>query len=319
MSFIKKILRILKEFFKNLFSNLRYRLKPRRDFKWFFSVILWFLIIVYVGFGIYCGFKVYKNHAEDKNTKFAVVIYPYPAVTVNGGIVWAKEYYQQLNYIRQFSEKTKQPIPDESALRAQIINQLIENKILQMQAVKYHVRVTTKDVNDAYNKIVEQSGGTVEVKKVLSELYGMNESDFKNLVRQQVLKEKIQNEVMQQVQVAHILIKDEARANDVAAQAKNNGDFAALAKQYSEDTKSKDAGGELGWLGKGQLVVNDTAIPEFDTAAFSAKKGEIVGPVKTSIGFEIIKVEDKKGQVNDSFDNWLAELEKKAKIYRLIN
>lgn len=319
MSFIKKILRILGEFFKNLFSNLRYRLKPRRDFKWFFSVILWFLIIVYVGFGVYCGFKVYKNHAEDKNTKFAVVIYPYPAVTVNGGIVWAKEYYQQLNYIRQFSDKTKQPIPDEVALRAQIINQLIENKILQMQAVKYHVRVTTKDVNDAYNKIVEQSGGTVEVKKVLSELYGMNESDFKNLVRQQVLKEKIQNEVIQQVQVSHILIKDEARANDVAAQAKNNGDFAALAKQYSEDTKSKDAGGELGWLGKGQLVVNDTALPEFDTAAFSVKKGEIVGPVKTSIGFEIIKVEDKKGQVNDSFDNWLAELEKKAKIYRLIN
>lgn len=318
MSFIKKILGVLGRFFKNLFSNLRYRLKPRRNFKWIFSVVLWFLILVYVGFGVYFGFQVYGKHSENKYTKLAVQVYPYPAVTVNGGVVWAKEYYQQLNYIRQFSEKTQQPVPDEVALRAQIINQLVENKILQMQAVKYHERVTTKDVNDAYGKIVEQSGGTAEVKKVLGELYGMNEKDFKNLVRQQVLKEKIQNDVMDQVQVSHILIKDEARANDVANQAKNKGDFAALAKQYSEDTKSKDAGGELGWLGKGQLVVNDTVIPEFDAAAFSAKKGDIIGPVKTSIGFEIIKIEDKKGQVNDSFDTWLADLEKKAKIYRLI-
>lgn len=319
MSFIKKILGTLGNFFKNLFANLRYRLQFRRSLKWAFSVVLWFLIIVYIGFGIFVGIEVYKVHSESKLTKFAVKIYPFPAVTVNGGFVWAKEYYQQLNYIRQFSEKTKQPIPDEAALREQIINQLVENKILQMQAVKYHVRVTTKDVNDAYNKIVEQSGGQAEVKKVLNELYGMNESDFKSLIRQQVLREKIQNEAMKQVQVAHILIKDEARANDIANQAKNGGDFAALAKQYSEDTKSRDAGGELGWLGKGQLVVNNTAIPEFDTAAFSAKKGEIVGPVKTSIGFEIIKVEDTKGQIDDSFDNWLAGLEKKAKIYRLIN
>lgn len=303
---------------KNGFLALLPRLKPRPTFNWIFSFVIWLIVVFYVGFGIFAGVEVYRVKSESQMVKTAVKFYPLPAATVNSGIIWVKDYYQQLNYIRQFSAKTKQPFPDEATLRGQIIDQLVENKLLEMQAVRYHVQVTNKDVNDAYQKIVDQSGGATEVKKVLTELYGMTEKDFKELVRQQVVKEKIQNEVITQVQVAHILIKDEARTNEVAARAKKGEDFAALAKQYTEDSKSKDAGGELGWLAKGQLVVNDTSIPEFDAAAFDAKKGDIVGPVKTSIGYEIIKVEDKKGQISENFNTWLAGLKKQAKIYRFI-
>ena len=303
---------------KDSFLELPMRLKPRFTFSWIFSVVLWLIVLLYIGFGIFTGFEVYQEKSESNFTKTAVKFYPLPAATVNGGVIWAKSYYQQLNYIRQFSSKTKQAFPDETSLRKQIIDQLVEGKILEMQAVRYHVRVTNKDVNDAYQKIVDQSGGVTEVKKVLTELYGMSEGDFKVLVRQQVVREKIQNEVIAQVKVSHILIKDEGRANDVAARAKKGEDFAALAKEFTEDSKSKDAGGELGWLAKGQLVVSDTNIPEFDKAAFDAKKGDIVGPVKTSIGFEIIKVEDKKGQVSENFDSWLAGLKKQAKIWQFI-
>lgn len=235
-----------------------------------------------------------------------------------GGVIWAKSYYQQLAYIRQFSLKTKQPFPDPVALRKQISDQLIENKLLEVQAAKYRIKVTSKDVDDAYKKIVDQSGGTAEVKKVLNELYGMTEKDFKVLVRQQVLKEKIQNEVIAQVKVAHVLIKDEGRAKEVYDKAKKGDNFGDLAKQFSEDVKTKDQGGELGWLAKGQLVVDNNNMPEFDEAAFKSKKGDIVGPVKTNIGFEIIKVEDKKGQVSESFNNWLSGLKKNTKIWYLI-
>ena len=303
---------------KNGFLALLPRIKPRPTFRWIFSAILWLIILFYIGFGIFTGFEVYKKKSESNLTKVAVKIYPLPAATVNGGVVWTKSYYQQLNYIRQFSSKTKQAFPDEQSLRKQIIDQLVEGKILEMQAVRYHVRVTNKDVNDAYQKIVEQSGGATEVKKVLTELYGMSEDDFKVLVRQQVVREKIQNEVIAQVKVAHILIKDEGRAKEIADKAKKGDDFAALAKEFTEDSKSKDAGGELGWLAKGQLVVSDTNIPEFDKAAFDAKKGDIVGPIKTSVGFEIIKVEDKKGQISENFNSWLAGLKKQAKIWQFI-
>jgi foldase protein PrsA len=306
------------DFLKRAFSNLKERAKPRKTFQWILTAVIWVIVIVYIGVGIYFGVLVYKYHSESKATKFAVKIYPFPAAVVNSSIVWSKNYYEQLNYIEQFSAKTKQPLPDKVALRNQIVDQLIENKLLEIQAARYHISVTSKDVNDAYQKIVDQSGGSAEVKKVLTELYGMSEKDFKGLIRQQVLKQKIQDQLIMQVQAAHILIKDQNTANDVAARAKKGEDFAALAKQYSEDTKSNTAGGELGWLSRGQFVVNNVSIPEFDNAAFAAKKGDIVGPVQTSIGFEIIKVEDKKGTIDKTYDSWLADLKKQAKIWKQI-
>ncbi len=318
LSFLKRVFFATKDFSKRTFSAFLYRAKPRLSFQWVLSVILWLVIICYISFGIFLGVAVYHKHSESRVVKFSVKFYPLPAAIVNSNVVWGKDYYQQLAYIRQFSEKTKQAVPDPAVLRGQIIDQLIENGLLETQAAKNHISVTSKDVDAAYQKIVDQSGGDAEVKKVLADLYGMNVNDFKGLIRQQVLRQKIQDELMMQVKVAHVLIKDETQANDVAARTKKDEDFAALAKQYSEDTKSNTAGGELGWLARGQFVISNVAVPEFDNAVFAAKKGDIVGPVKTSAGFEIIKIEDKKGKINQEFNSWLTNLKKTAKIWRLI-
>jgi len=64
-------------------------------------------------------------------------------------------------------------------------------------------------------------------------------------------------------------------------------DFAALAKQYSKDPGSAQQGGNLGWFPRGRMV------PAFDAAAFKAKPGEIVGPVRSQFGLHIIKVHAK--------------------------
>ena len=61
--------------------------------------------------------------------------------------------------------------------------------------------------------------------------------------------------------------------------------FAQLARENSTDTTTKDKGGELGALVKGQFV------PEFDKAAFALKDGEISQPVKTQFGWHIITVQ----------------------------
>ena len=63
--------------------------------------------------------------------------------------------------------------------------------------------------------------------------------------------------------------------------------FAELAKQYSQDPTAEN-GGDLGYFSKGDMV------DFFEKAAFSAEKGEVVGPVETDYGFHIIKVFDKK-------------------------
>jgi hypothetical protein len=62
----------------------------------------------------------------------------------------------------------------------------------------------------------------------------------------------------------------------------NAGNFAAMAKKYSADPGSKDAGGELGVFAKGQMV------PEFQAGILALKPGEISGPVESDFGYHII-------------------------------
>ncbi|MCX7896173.1 MAG: peptidyl-prolyl cis-trans isomerase [Thermoanaerobaculum sp.] len=102
------------------------------------------------------------------------------------------------------------------------------------------------------------------------------------------------------VHARHILIRPEGegepawakaqeRAEAVLQKAKIPGaDFAALAREYSEDPGSKDSGGDLGWFERGRMV------PEFEQAVFSMGVGEVKGPVRSQFGFHIIRLEGKK-------------------------
>jgi peptidyl-prolyl cis-trans isomerase D len=100
----------------------------------------------------------------------------------------------------------------------------------------------------------------------------------------------------EQVRASHILLKTEGKdeaavrtqAEDVLKKAKAGADFAALAKQYSQDEASAPNGGDLDYFGRGRMV------PEFDAVAFGMEPGQISDLVKTSFGFHIIKLVDKK-------------------------
>ena len=112
--------------------------------------------------------------------------------------------------------------------------------------------------------------------------------------------------------VAHILFKtvgktdaevEEIRKNaeEVLKKAKSGANFADLAKQYSEDT-TKDQGGDLDWIVRGQTV------PEFEQVAFSLPKGSISDLVKTQYGFHIIKVIDRQTARTQTFDEVLPQI-----------
>jgi peptidyl-prolyl cis-trans isomerase D len=113
--------------------------------------------------------------------------------------------------------------------------------------------------------------------------------------------------------VAHILFKTvgmtdaeaaevKKKAEDVLNKAKHGGNFADLAKQYSEDS-TKDKGGDLGWIVRGQTV------PEFEAAAFSLPKGSISDLVKTQYGFHIIQVIDRESARTQTLDEVKASID----------
>ncbi len=78
-----------------------------------------------------------------------------------------------------------------------------------------------------------------------------------------------------------------ARIDSVEAMLKAGENFEELATKYSDDTSTKDKGGDLGFFERRQMV------KEFDEKAFSMKVGEISEPIQTNFGFHIIKLTDK--------------------------
>ncbi|MBZ5629193.1 MAG: peptidyl-prolyl cis-trans isomerase [Acidobacteriia bacterium] len=129
-----------------------------------------------------------------------------------------------------------------------------------------------------------------------------------------------QYRVPEQVNVRHILIKtpvpgpdgkvDEAavkaareKAESVLKQVQSGGNFAELAKKFSEDTGSKDNGGSIGWIQRGQTV------PEFEQSAFSLPKGQTSGLVRSTFGFHLIHVDDKQEAHVKPLDEVIPQIE----------
>ena len=121
--------------------------------------------------------------------------------------------------------------------------------------------------------------------------YGVTQDDIKFFLRGFILRDKLTAALstdikaqQEQVWARHILVADQATADKAEARLKAGESFAALAKELSTDTGSKDNGGDLGWFGKGKMV------KEFEDTAFTLKIGEISAPVKSQFGYHIIQV-----------------------------
>ncbi len=78
-----------------------------------------------------------------------------------------------------------------------------------------------------------------------------------------------------------------AKAEMILKQLQAGGNWTALAKKYSDDPGSKDAGGELGFAERGKMV------PEFDKAVFTQKVGDLA-IVKSNFGYHIVQVEERQ-------------------------
>lgn len=85
------------------------------------------------------------------------------------------------------------------------------------------------------------------------------------------------------VRASHILVKDEAAANDLKKKIEGGESFADLAKKNST-CPSGQQGGDLGWFTRGQMV------KAFEDACFGNPENVVVGPVKTQFGYHLIMV-----------------------------
>ena len=107
------------------------------------------------------------------------------------------------------------------------------------------------------------------------------------------------------LRVSHILLRTQdaelaevqAQAESIVAEARNGADFAELARRYSEDEGTRDAGGDLGRITRGQMV------PEFEGAAFALEQDEVSDPVTSMFGVHVIKATEKTGGATQTLDD----------------
>ena len=187
----------------------------------------------------------------------------------------------------------------------EIQNQTRDFRVLTLtrDAVADDVEVTEQQVQDYYQDNQEQFQEPEQVDAAyitlsldaLAANVEVSEEDV-----QQYYQEQAQSFAREERRAAHILVEagDDAQQTISTIQQKlDEGEsFETLAQEYSADPGSADQGGDLGYAGRG---VYD---PAFEEALFSLDKGEISGPVETSFGIHLIKLEDVRRSDVPSFD-----------------
>ncbi|MEH7417642.1 peptidylprolyl isomerase [Neobacillus drentensis] len=249
------------------------------------------LLAVIIAAGVFLTFTLNKENA---------------VATINGETITKDELYDQM--VAQYGSDT--------------VGQMINNKIVEAEAAKKKITISTSTVNSEVDKLKEQYGGEDVFKQALvgnNTTLAALKSDVKNyLLIKKLLEPEIkitENEMKtyfnenkdsfataEQVKASHILVADEKTAKEIKQKLDNGEDFATLAKKYSTDDSTKDNGGELGYFAKGTMVT------EFDNAAFSLPVNTISDPVKTTYGYHIIKVEDKKAAQAANYEASKAEI-----------
>ena len=245
-----------------------------------------------------------------------------------------------------------------------VLNKIIEQKLQLHYAKLNRLEASKNDIDNAIEDIKTKNNFSDELFKTTLEREGLTFKIYRDSLKQQITLSKVLNaEVRSRIKINekevesyylknkkkflkpveikayHIIfvvsdkdtkaksMKQKKKALRVLKLARKGDDFIELARTHSEGP-SKNSGGDLGWVKKGAMISS------FEDAAFSLRKGEISGLVKTDYGYHIIKVVDRrkakngtldeardeiknvlfKNKYEDIYDKWMGELKKNAFI-----
>ena len=247
------------------------------------------------------------------------------AALVNGVAISMEQYTKELNVqLARVSQQGQQISDDQmAAMKKNILDSLIEREVLYQQSQKVGIQVSDQKVDDQLAGIKKRFHNETEYKNALSKV-NLSEVEVKvqikrglsirELIDQQITSKVVINDEEskayydkipqmfkqpEQIKASHILIKVDAKADDaqkaearkkieaVQQKLKDGGDFAALAKEYSEGPSSAK-GGDLGYFKRGQMV------KPFEEAALALKPNEVSDIVETRFGYHLIIVYDIK-------------------------
>ncbi|EIP3151733.1 peptidylprolyl isomerase SurA [Salmonella enterica] len=261
------------------------------------------------------------------NTSFAAPqVVDKVAAVVNNGVVLESDVDGLMQSVKLNAGQAGQQLPDDATLRHQILERLIMDQIILQMGQKMGVKITDEQLDQAIANIAKQNNMTMDQMRSRLAYDGLNYSTYRNQIRKEMIISEVRNnEVRRRITVlpqevdalakqigtrndastelnlSHILIAlpenptseqvndAQRQAESIVEEARNGADFGKLAITYSADQQALK-GGQMGW-GRIQELPGI-----FAQALSTAKKGDIVGPIRSGVGFHILKVNDLRGQ-----------------------
>jgi len=283
-------------------------------------------VMLAVGFFVYCLLALYKFDSTSTFIYRVTQVLPFPVAKAGSSFVAYENYLFELrHYIHYYQTQQKVDFNGESgkeqlaAFRKVALQEVVDEAYIKQLAKTNNISVTDQEVRNQVDLLRTQnrlgSSDTV-LEDVLKEFWGWTIDDFKRELKKQLLAQKV---------VSSLDTETHARAQDVLNQIKTGGDFATLAKQYSEDANTKDNGGDYGFAIE---QTNRDLPPQVVASIFSMQPGQTSELVETPLGLELIKVREVDGnRVRAShiffafkpLANYLESLKKEHKPLLLIN
>lgn len=247
-------------------------------------------------------------------------------VRVGDRIITRSQYEKRLADLYREIEQTTPPeqvAERKAAVRTQLVDDLISELLIKDRADRIGITVTQEEINDAIVRLKQQYNITTDEQfEVSLRQSGMSRADMEARLRETLITNKVfQRELRNRAELDDrelrerynrekeryrlperarlreiVIVKPEneaaaadaqKRAAEIVAQVRAEGaDFAKIASTVSE-AGTKEQGGDLGEVERGELL------PNLDEAVFNATSGAIIGPVETRAGWHILKIEQR--------------------------
>jgi len=245
------------------------------------------LAVAVVTFFVYTGLALYKFQSSSAFMYRVTQVLPLPVARAGKSFVAYENYLFELRRYQHYYQSqqrvdfgSKDGQRQLNRYKPVALDEVVQAAYVKQLAVLHHVSVSKGDLNTELAALKAQNHSSdQELADVTSKFFGWSLDDLKRELTQELLAQK----------VASVLDTNaHSRANAVAGQIESGGDFAALAKQYSEDLTTKDNGGQYA----------DTAItpasidvpPPVVQLLQNMTPGQVSGVIWAGNSFEIVKL-----------------------------
>ncbi len=248
------------------------------------------------------------------------------AAVVNNGVVLESDVDDMMRTVTTQAKEAGQQLPDAQTLRHQILEREIMDSIITQMGQRAGVQISDQELDQAIGNIAAQNHMTLDQLRSRLSYDGVNYNDYRKQIRKEMLIANVRNnevrsrvtilpqevdnlakQIMSQnvpgteLNLSMILLPlpenptqqqvddEQALANKLVGELKAGANFGKMAMTYSADPQALK-GGNMGW-GKIEELPN-----LFSQALSTAHKGDIVGPIRSGVGFHILKVNDMRGE-----------------------